>query len=112
MFHPKVRDVKIWFSKLNKQIFNNKLPEVDLIEIRRRYKVHAECVQTCDGESVHFAFIMNNKFDTFEQFLEILGHEMVHLYQFNKGYSFKHNKVFFSFRDKFKKNGLRLMRHY
>ena len=53
-------------------------------------------------------------FKNFQEFVEILGHEMVHYYQklVLKQNSAKHNKQFYSFRKKFKKLGLNLKRIY
>ena len=47
-------------------------------------------------------------------FVEILGHEMVHYYQklILKQNTAKHNKEFYSFKNKFKKLGLNLKRVY
>ena len=49
---------------------------------------------------------LHNKFKNFQEFVEILGHEMVHYYQklVLKQNSAKHNKEFYSFKKKFKKN--------
>ena len=44
-----------------------------------------------------------------KDFVDTLGHEMVHLYQMaNKGDSGNHNKLFYSFEPKLKSIGLRL----
>ena len=61
-----------------------------------------------------YRITIHNKFKNFQEFVEILGHEMVHYYQklVLKQNSAKHNKQFYSFRKKFKKLGLNLKRIY
>ena len=54
------------------------------------------------------------QFKNFREFAEVLGHEMVHYYQklILKQNSARHNKEFYSFKNKFKKLGLNLKRVY
>ena len=55
-----------------------------------------------------------NNFLDFREFASILGHEMVHFYQFTvlKMNSGNHNKDFYKFKKKFQKLGLDLQREY
>ena len=61
-----------------------------------------------------YRITLHNKFKNFQEFVEILGHEMVHYYQklVLKQNSAKHNQEFYSFRKRFSKMGLGLKRIY
>jgi predicted SprT family Zn-dependent metalloprotease len=49
-------------------------------------------------------------YKNFKQFVEVLAHEMVHLWQWQtiEGSTVNHNTEFHSWKEKFKQNGLNL----
>lgn len=114
MFSPTQDDVVEWFSLLNEYIFDDELPDFNKVIISRRHKVHAECILedvTVDGDMIIHLSI-NHRFKDLREFVNIVGHEMVHMFQFLNGDTGKHNKMFYSFQERFKQNNLRLQRDY
>ena len=113
VFEPKTNKIPIVYNILNREIFNNRLKK-PYINIRRihgalgLFEFNPYATKHC------YKIILHNKFKNFQEFVEILGHEMVHYYQklVLKQNSAKHNKEFYSFKKKFKKIGLELKRIY
>ncbi len=109
MYTSSTYKINKWFTHLNKTIFNNELPKFNKIDIKLRYKVHAHCIYFSKAKGlVHLE--INPRFKDFETFLNVLGHEMVHMYQFLNGDTGNHNKLFYSFRPLFEANNMRLAR--
>ncbi len=113
VFKPRAIKIPLVYKILNREIFNNQLKNPKII-IRRMhgalglFEFNPYATKYCYRITIH------NKFKNFQEFVEILGHEMVHYYQklvLNQN-SAKHNKQFYSFRKKFKKLGLNLKRIY
>ena len=113
VFKPRAIKILSVYKILNREIFNNQLKNPK-ITIRRMhgalglFEFNPYATKYCYRITIH------NKFKNFQEFVEILGHEMVHYYQklVLKQNSAKHNKQFYSFRKKFKKLGLNLKRIY
>ena len=113
VFKPRAIKIPSVYKILNREIFNNQLKNPKII-IRRMhgalglFEFNPYATKYCYRITIH------NKFKNFQEFVEILGHEMVHYYQklVLKQTSAKHNKQFYSFRKKFKKLGLNLKRIY
>ena len=113
IFKPRAIKIPLVYKILNREIFNNQLKNPK-ITIRRMhgalglFEFNPYATKYCYRITIH------NKFKNFQEFVEILGHEMVHYYQklVLKQNSAKHNKQFYSFRKKFKKLGLNLKRIY
>jgi len=113
IFKPRAIKILLVYKILNREIFNNQLKNPKII-IRRMhgalglFEFNPYATKYCYRITIH------NKFKNFQEFVEILGHEMVHYYQklVLKQNSAKHNKQFYSFRKKFKKLGLNLKRIY
>ncbi len=107
------KDIKKFFTILNKGLFDNKLTPFNDIEIKElKY-------QRCMGQVIQLDFKrkgtrvhkleMDIKYDNKKDFLETLAHEMVHLYQFTQiNDNGAHNKLFYSFKPKLKSVGLKL----
>ena len=113
VFKPRAIKIPSVYKILNREIFNNQLKNPKII-IRRMhgalglFEFNPYATKYCYRITIH------NNFKNFQEFVEILGHEMVHYYQklVLKQNSAKHNKQFYSFRKKFKKLGLNLKRIY
>ena len=106
----KISDV---YKILNREIFNNRLKKPYILTRRMHgalglFEFNPYATKYC------YRITLHNKFKNFQEFVEILGHEMVHYYQklVLKQNSAKHNKEFYSFKKKFKKIGLNLKRVY
>ena len=113
VFKPRAIKIPSVYKILNREIFNNQLKNPK-ITIRRMhgalglFEFNPYATKYCYRITIH------NKFKNFQEFVEILGHEMVHYFQklVLKQNSAKHNKQFYSFRKKFIKLGLNLKRIY
>ena len=113
VFKPKANKIPAIYKILNREIFNNRLktPHVKIRRIRGAlglFEFNPYATKHC------YRITLHNKFKNFQEFVEILGHEMVHYYQklVLKQNSAKHNKEFYSFRKRFSKMGLELKRIY
>ena len=112
------KDIKYYFGMINKVVFKNKLSPFNEILIKKIYKDKKSCTHTW-GQVVcwewkrkgtkQYWLEMLPEYRDKRDFVETLGHEMVHLYQMaNIGDTGNHNKVFYSFRPKLNKIGLDL----
>ena len=109
-FITNYKDIKKYFKYFNKKLFKSKLNKFNDIKIRNM-NCSCQCVENISYYKGTSFFVLElkprykNKID----FLNTLSHEMLHLWQqtikFDKG---KHNKLFFSFKNKFKKLDLTL----
>ena len=105
------KDINKYFKIINKAVFKNVLQPFNDIQIKKIYK--DETKKSCYGQVVvwewkrkgtqQFWLEMLPEYRNKKDFVDTLGHEMVHLYQMaNKGDSGNHNKLFFSFEPKLK----------
>ena len=105
------RDIKKYFKYFNKILFKDKLNSFNDIQIKRLVKASGQCVENISyskGTSF-FVLEMMPKYKNKTEFLNTLSHEMVHLWQQTvKQDNGSHNKLFFSFKTKFKKLNLTL----
>ena len=112
-FKLKTNKIPAVYKILNREIFNNRLKKPYILTRRMHgalglFEFNPYATKHC------YRITLHNKFKNFQEFVEILGHEMVHYYQklILKQNSAKHNKEFYSFKKKFKKIGLNLKRVY
>ena len=105
------KDIKKYFKYFNKILFNDKLSNFNDIQIKRLFKASGQCVENISyskGTSF-FVLEMMPKYTNKTEFLNTLSHEMVHLWQQTvMNDTGNHNKLFFSFKPKFKKLNLTL----
>ena len=105
------KDIKKYFKIFNKSLFKNKLNPFNDIKIKRIFKGSGQCVEHISyrkGTSF-FVLEMMPKYKNKSEFLNTLSHEMVHLWQQTiMKDTGNHNKLFFSFRSKFKRLNLHL----
>lgn len=111
------KDIKKYFTIINKSVFNNLLSPFNEIQIKKIYRDSSK--KYCFGQVIawewkrkgtrQFYLEMLPEYRDKRDFVETLGHEMVHLYQMaNIGDSGNHNKIFYSFRPKLNRIGLDL----
>jgi surface antigen len=111
------KDIKKYFGIINTSVFNSKLAPFNDIKIKKIYK--DESKKYCYGQvtvwewkrkgSQQFHLEMQPTYRNKKEFVDTLGHEMVHLYQMaNVGDTGNHNKLFYSFRPKLNRIGLDL----
>ena len=102
---------------INKAVFKDLLAPFNDIKIKKIYK--DESKKYCYGQvtvwewkrkgSQQFHLEMQPTYRNKKEFVDTLGHEMVHLYQMaNVGDTGNHNKLFYSFRPKLNRIGLDL----
>ena len=111
------KDIKHYFNMINKAVFNNKLSPFNEILIKKIYKDKTK--KFCYGQVIawewkrkgtrQYHLEMLPEYHSKRDFVDTLGHEMVHLYQMaNVGDTGNHNKLFYSFRPKLNAIGLDL----
>ena len=111
------KDIKYYFNMINKAVFKNKLAPFNDIQIKKIYKDKSK--KFCFGQvtvwewkrkgSQQFHLEMLPEYRDKKDFVDTLGHEMVHLYQMaNVGDTGNHNKLFYSFGPKLNEIGLHL----
>ena len=111
------KDIKKYFDIINKSVFKNMLAPFNDIKIKKNYK--DESKKFCYGQvtvwewkrkgTQQFHLEMQPAYRNKKEFVDTLGHEMVHLYKMaNVGDTGNHNKLFYSFRPKLNRIGLDL----
>ena len=112
-YETTVEDCQRWFNILNRELFNESLPQVDEIDIRWRRGAHAwyDYDQTNPGSGTA-KLLMNKRYKSKQFFVEVLAHEMVHHYQYINNEEVGHGSSFLKWRDKFNKKGLNLSKAY
>lgn len=110
-FIPNKRQVKKWFDIINMYIFDYQLTPFDKIKIKKMGNWWACVVYDENDHSAPIHLYLNKSYTSRLHFVTILAHEMVHKWQLQiNGDTGNHNKHFFSWRPKFKENGLKLSR--
>ena len=108
------KDIKKYFKIINKHVFDNKLSpfndiKIKLIKDREYPRVWGQVVindQVRKGTR-NFVLEMIPKYKNKQEFVDTLGHEMIHLFQMtNLGDTGNHNDMFYSFRPKLNAIGL------
>lgn len=114
-YKTKYKDIKHYFNIINKVVFKNVLSPFNEILIKNIRDPKIKCMgQVVVWEWLRkgtrvFQLEMLPEYYNKKEFVDTLGHEMVHLYQMaNVGDSGNHNKLFYSFRPKLNQIGLDL----
>ena len=105
------KDIRNYFKIFNKSLFKNKLNPFNDVKIKRIVRGSGQCVEYISYRKGKNFFVleMMPKYKNKMEFLNTLSHEMVHLWQQTiKKNTGNHNKLFFSFRNKFKRLNLKL----
>ena len=108
-----IEDCENWFRILNRELFDNSLPQIHEIDIRWRRGAHAwyDYDETKPGTGAS-KLLMNKRYKSKQFFVEVLAHEMVHHYQYIYNEEMGHGSSFLKWRDKFNKKGLNLSKAY
>jgi len=104
------KEINFWFNYINNQMFDNRLPHFDRIVVKKWLKeAIGQVVSYPDKNPTRFDLEMLKKYSSKKEFIDTLAHEMVHLYQmYCRKDTGAHNKLFYSFKPKFKFLGLEL----
>ena len=108
------KDIKKFFNLINKHVFDGKLSPFNDIKIKqikdREYPRVWGQVVINDQErkgTRNFVLEMIPNYKNKQEFVDTLGHEMIHLFQMsNLGDTGNHNDMFYSFRPKLNAIGL------
>ena len=105
------KEIKKYFKIFNKSLFKEKLNTFNDVKIKQIIQGSGQCVEYLSyrkGTSF-FVLEMMPKYKNKLEFLNTLAHEMVHLWQQTvMKDTGNHNRLFFSFKSKFKKLNLHL----
>ena len=103
-------DCELWFDILNNIIFKRGLPVFDSVTIRKMRSAVGQVIITDKEKKVECHLEMNTNYKDFQTFLEVMGHEMVHLWQYTQlsDSTCNHNTEFYKWKRVFGQNGLRL----
>lgn len=102
-YEPTIKDVRKWFDILNAVIFDGRVPKFSKIRIKN---VSGQIAAACpmhdhsNQESRFCNLEIHSKFRSFQFFITILAHEMVHSYQWlvERRSQMSHGPSFFSWR--------------
>jgi hypothetical protein len=107
------KEIDFWFNHINKEVFGGQVPYPHIIDIRKQKKTWAYVKEVEVNDTKIVGLFIQPSYPTLGAFLQILSHEMVHIWQFMvNGDSGSHNKHFYSWRETFKKHNLTLKRTY
>jgi hypothetical protein len=112
------KDINKFFKMINSVVFDNKLSSFNEILIKRinrdrdnkRYCYgQVQILENIRKGTRIYRLEMQPEYATKRDFVDTLGHEMVHLYQMaNLGDTGNHNKLFYSYKPKLNEIGLTL----
>lgn len=105
--------VKYWFRIINHEIWQDQLPMFNTIQIRPFVKNWAMCIEDSDNpEKIRYKLAIDHVFPSFQLFLDVLAHEMVHLYQFVEDDDTEHGDSFWEWEYILAEHGLTLSQTY
>lgn len=107
-FKPKKKDIIKWFDILNEQIFGKKLSIFGKIKITKLENYHALFHYFSRKDNEPTELEMNKTFKNEKLFVEILAHEMIHLFQYQYNEPLGHGPSFWVWSDIFTLKGLKL----
>jgi len=107
------KELDFWFDHINNEVFNGVVPYPHIVDIRRQRDTWGYVKQVEINNIKVVGLFMQPTYPTMGAFLEILAHEMIHVWQLMViGDTGNHNKHFYSWRKKFKEHNLTLKRCY
>lgn len=108
-YKPNINDIVYWYDNLNEHIFDDELPTLQKVHILKKapYWAETHCKKFKDG-TPHHGMKFSPDYKSFKEFLEILAHEMVHVWEFKTYGYMGHEKHFHSMAPKLKRFGLDL----
>jgi len=107
------KELDFWFDHINNEVFNGEVPYPHIVDIRNQKKTWGYVKQVDVGGTQVVGLFMLPTYPTLGAFLQILAHEMVHVWQLMvNGDTGNHNKHFYSWRETFKEHNLDLKRCY
>lgn len=110
-YQPSINDVVFWYDTLNEHVFDNDLPKLTGIRFcqSKDYWGQIECGRYKRDNTLRSNLILSNDFPSFKDFVEVMAHEMVHIWEYEHYSIMGHGERFFMWESKLKKLGLRLL---
>lgn len=109
-YYPTPHSVRHWFDLINKDVFNEEINFASKLIINKAKNLgwveHKKRSNTC-------TLCLRQRYANFNQFLNVLGHEMVHMWQLTVARDTgDHNRMFYKWSSTFAKHGLCLQHRY
>jgi hypothetical protein len=103
-FNPTLSDVVFWYDNLNELMFESALPTLTGVHFKRikGYWAEMECSKYSGEELVRPKLVLSYSYNSFKEFLEIIAHEMIHVWEYVNFGIMGHGERFFSWEPKFK----------
>jgi hypothetical protein len=107
-FEATMKDIVLWYERFNIIFFKNELPNLTDVEIRHFKGMWAEanCQFYDNNEVILNGLKIRKNFPSMKEFLQTIGHEMVHVWEYKYFSTMGHGKRFSSWKPKFKRVGL------
>ena len=104
------KDIKKVFAWINEAIFDNELQPFNDVHLKdlRNQRCFGQVTQwewKRKGTSA-FHLELCTHYKNKKEFIDTLGHEMVHLFPMTRGDSGDHNKLFYSYKNKMSRAGI------
>jgi hypothetical protein len=115
VFYPAPSDCKKWFRIVNITVFDASLPPIkafDIEQLKRLYGCFIYPVPPNMNALDKPKIVVHSKFKSEKFFVNVLGHELVHYWQWLEGYPVKHNESFHQWKPHFERFGMTLMRDH
>lgn len=112
-YSPEEKDIHSWFKVINQELFDNVLPKFDNIRIEKFRNKWAECIcHKYDDNSIVSNLDLRHEYHSKQHFVNVLAHEMIHLWEFHFFGTMRHGKKFYSWREKLEKFNMELFKNY
>lgn len=106
-FYVDEKLVKKWFNIINREIFKNKLEMFDVVRIGHLRAMWGECyAEWWDNEMSYSRLKLNHYMKNRVHFINVLAHEMVHLYEATFHKKITHGPTFYEWRPRLAKYGI------
>lgn len=125
MYRPTTDEVQYLYSVINREVFNNALPDAEITVKGRWHKYWGMCygeVHDDDWEKPYCKIRVSDKWWSKQWLVIILAHEMCHQHQWlilgpqrlaeGKELLMSHGPSFFAFRSKLKEHGVPLKKQH
>lgn len=115
-FSPTPRQLSRAYTIINRCLFNERLKRPKL-QIKYMTDAYGMCYGILDdGQAPHHdpycqRIVLNIRFESKRQFIEVLAHEMVHQYQVEHLNKLDHGKTFWAWKPKFERYNIKLRLH-
>src|SRR4051812_705114 len=108
-YQPSINEVVFWYDNLNEHIFENDLPKLTAVIFResKDYWGAVACERYKRGEKrLKADLYLSHHFESFKEFVRVMAHEMVHIWEFDNFSVMGHGERFFQWETKLKKFGI------